>query len=69
MSFVPGPYSLTLHVLATLLIIEFECGIAVFVGWFFSSLIVFYSVGLVATAVSIIYAIYHFTDETTDKPS
>ena len=34
MSFVPGPYSLTLHVLATLLIREFEWGIAVFIGGF-----------------------------------
>lgn len=54
MRFLGGPYSLTLYVLTTLLIIEVEWGIAVFVGWFFSSLIVFYAVGLVATAVSII---------------
>jgi hypothetical protein len=69
MSFLDGPYGLTLHVLMTMLIIELEWGIAVFIWWFFSSLVVFYSVGLVATAVSIISAAYYFTDETKDEMS
>jgi hypothetical protein len=66
MNFDDGQYSLTLHVLTTLLLIEFEWGVAVFIGWFFSSLIVFYAVGLVATGVSIIGAFYYFIEEAND---
>jgi hypothetical protein len=66
MNFDDGQYSLTLHVLTTLLLIEFEWGIAVFIGWFFSSIIVFYAVGLVATGVSIIGAFYYFIEEAND---
>jgi hypothetical protein len=66
MNFGDGQYSLTLHVLTTLLLIEFEWGVAVFIGWFFSSLIVFYAVGLVATGVSIIGAFYSFIEEAND---
>jgi hypothetical protein len=65
MSFYDGPYSLALQVLTTLLIIELGWGIAVLVAWWFSSLIVFYAVGLVATAVSIVCAAYYFTGEQT----
>jgi hypothetical protein len=65
MIFRDGPYALTLHVLMTLLIIEFQWGIAMFIGWFFSSLIVFYAIGLVATIVSIIGAAsYYLTRQT-----
>lgn len=53
MSSLDGPYRLTLHVVTTLLIIEVQWGIAVFIGWFFGSLIVFYAVGFIATTVSI----------------
>lgn len=66
MSFLGGPYSPTLHVLTTLLIIEVEWGIAVFIGWFFSSLIVFYVVGLVATVVSIIGAFSSYLTQQTE---
>jgi hypothetical protein len=65
MSFYDGPYSLALQVLTTLLIIELGWGIAVLVAWWFSSVIVFYAVGLVATAVSIFCAAYYFTGEQT----
>jgi hypothetical protein len=66
MSFLGGPYNPTLHVLTTLLIIEVEWGIAVFIGWFFSSLIVFYVVGLVATVVSIIGAFSSYLTQQTE---
>jgi hypothetical protein len=69
MGVLDGPYSLTLHVPTTLLIIEVEWGIAVFIGWFFSSLIVFYAVGLVASAVSIIsacFSLIHFLAQQTE---
>jgi hypothetical protein len=66
MSFRDGPYALTLHVLMTLLIIEVEWGIAVFIGWFFSSLVVFYAVGSAATVSFIIASLfYYFEAETT----
>jgi hypothetical protein len=64
MNFPNGPYSLIVHVLPTLLIIEAEWGIAVFIGWFFGSLLIFYAVGLAATAVSIIGAFYYSTEDT-----
>jgi hypothetical protein len=34
MNFDDRQYNFTLHVLTTLLLIEFEWGIAVFIGWF-----------------------------------
>jgi hypothetical protein len=52
---------LALQVLTRLLILEFEWGIAWFIGWFFGSIIVFYAVGLLATVISIIDAVYFFT--------
>jgi hypothetical protein len=66
MSFYDGPYSLTLQILTTLLIIELAWGIALLVAWWFSSFTVFYAVGLVATAVSIVCAAYYFTGETNN---
>lgn len=65
-SLLDGPYSLPLLIVLTLLIIEFEWAIAVFVGWFFSSIIVFYAVGLVATAVSIIGASFNYLTQHTE---
>jgi hypothetical protein len=59
-----GPYSLTLQVLLTLLIIELGWGIAVLVAWLFGSIIVFYAVGLIATGGSLVGAFYYFTGET-----
>jgi hypothetical protein len=67
MSIYDGPYSLALQVLATLLIIELGWGIAVLVAWWFSSFTVFYAVGLVATAVSVVCAAYYFTGERYDE--
>jgi hypothetical protein len=66
MNFHDGPYSLILQLLTTLLIIELGWGIALLVAWWFSSFTVFYAVGLVATAVSIVCAAYYFTVETKD---
>jgi hypothetical protein len=68
MSFPDGPYSLALQVLFTLLIIEVRWGIAVLVAWFFHSIVIFYAVGSVVTAGSVIGAIYYFylTEETTE---
>jgi hypothetical protein len=63
MSIYNGPYSLTLQVVTTLLVIELGWGIAVLVAWWFSSFTVFYAVGLVGTAVSIVCAAYYFTGE------
>jgi hypothetical protein len=67
MSSIGGPYSLTLHVLTTLLIIELQWGIAVFIGLFFSSIIVFYAVCLVGTAVSLIGALYNLRQNTPEE--
>jgi hypothetical protein len=66
LSFYDGPYSLTLQILTTLLIIELGWGIAVLLAWWFSSFTAFYAVGLVATAASIICAAYYFTGETNN---
>jgi hypothetical protein len=56
MSFLDG----ALQVVLTLLIIEIGWGIAVLVAWVFHSVIVFYAVGSVVTAGSVIGAIYSF---------
>jgi hypothetical protein len=69
MSFYDGPYSLTLRILTTLLIIELAWGIALLVAWWFSSFTVFYAVGLVTTAVSVVgAAYYYFTGERYNEP-
>jgi hypothetical protein len=56
MSFLDG----ALQVLLTLFIIEVGWGIAVLVAWFVHSMIVFYAIGSVVTAGSVIGAIYYF---------
>ncbi len=66
MSIYDGPYSLALQILTTLLVIELAWGIALLVAWWFSSFTVFYAVGLVATAASIICVAYYFTGETNN---
>jgi hypothetical protein len=64
MSFLDG----ALQIVLTLLIIELGWGVAVLVAWFFHSIIVFYAIGSVVTAGSVIGAIYYFylTEETTE---
>jgi hypothetical protein len=62
MSFLDG----ALQIVLTLLIIELGWGVAVLVAWFFHSIIVFYAIGSVVTAGSVIGAIYYLylTEET-----
>jgi hypothetical protein len=62
MSFLDG----ALRFVLTLLIIEVGWGIAVLVGMFFHSIVVFYAIGSVVTAGSVIVAIYYvyLTEET-----
>jgi hypothetical protein len=65
MSFLDG----ALQVVLTLLIIELGWGIAVLVALVFHSMIVFYAIGSVVTAGSVIGAIYYFYLAQENEPT
>jgi hypothetical protein len=54
-----------LQVVLTLLIIELGWGIAVLIAWAFHSIIVFYAVGLIATAGSVGFSFHYFAEAPT----
>jgi hypothetical protein len=65
MNVIDPPYRLALQVVLTLLIIELSWVIAVLVALLFNSMVIFYSIGLVATGGSIVCSYYYFSHDLT----